>query len=465
MFAEVVFFFLILHRQKIFNIIHTIMKKDSITGCVLQLRHVALVALFCLMSLESSGQALIRRLNVTQDKNSIIREVDYNKWMLMSYDGYDSYFYMVDDVSGSAPVMYIPYVNLEVKDFDVMDNWVYYCGVDHSGEVPVAAFGFFPLVGFPQVVAYHCPVSELTELKKIEVLNVNYDLHCVMIGRHKTNGDVVVDAMSLTTIVWGLRYGVAREHEAFDDIAVTDSLIVVTSVDTSAFFPSGGVWRFVQPTVPGGYMSIATADWAKVNYLINRPFLVESCYDGWYVVGARSVVGNYYCVGAFNDYMYMPTGQFSVAPYGNIWIQDYFNRLVDMKFCPERNTLDMLIESGYRDSSIRSEVYHLTPQLLSGNTTINGHLFYEEKLNSIDNLMSQPGQFVASGRFNGMTVPKYYRYTIAGQDNCFEINSVEFESGTNKQVIKEDMRSGYFQKEVVLIEAKYSDRQVNTICN
>lgn len=440
------------------------MKKDSITGCVLQLRHVALVALFCLMSLESSGQALIRRLNVTQDKNSIIREVDYNKWMLMSYDGYDSYFYMVDDVSGSAPVMYIPYVNLEVKDFDVMDNWVYYCGVDHSGEVPVAAFGFFPLVGFPQVVAYHCPVSEMSELKKIETFRLDDDIHCAMIGRHQTKGDVVVDAMSPLSIVWELRYGLAREHEVFDDIAVTDSLIVVTSVDTSTFIYTGGVWQIVRPSVPGSLMSLYTARWAKMSYLINRPFLVEACHENWYVVGSRSVISNYYCVSSFSDIYYMHCGQFNVTPYGNFIILNYCNRLVDMKFCPARNTLDMLIVNGNPDSSIRSEVYHLTSQLAAGSNTIDGHLFYEQVLCSIDDLTSQPGQFVLSGCNNGASTPKYYRYTLTGQDNCFSTTTVKYESLAKSYSPYEKMTPGYLEKEVHLIRVKSSEHQINTVC-
>ena len=387
--------------------------------------------LTCFYPNTGKGQEFIVEFLSLKHDYSIIRESGFNQWLLCNnYDGLQ--IIALADLSGTAN--YIArgdgYNRCLIKDIEIVDSrYVYYCGsrvisytiqLDNQGNwiyTPTwgAMFGCFDLASFttPNVQGIDdLAMFYFESLDKLEVYQVDGETHLVMVGSKNNSCGIVVDFYGTGAIpnAWAFRYEMV-DGEKFDDVAISEDHLIVSSrnPDMQSYLRS-----FAIPTSVGQTIFDNPVAQIKTSISANDTILLEYCEGGYFALATTDLSTNSIEIAAF-DYN-LNFYQALTIPLTSSETPLYSLR--DIRYNPYTQSLAVLevipIQTFY--SSI---IHHLStnnaPPTLSN--IVNGTLYKEARLCSLDYEFNNIGHIVASGCGEN-TFARIYQHFPYQQENC-----------------------------------------------
>lgn len=219
-----------------------------------------IVELFFSVSLSTFGQAeFIRAKSDGYCDTSIIRKCQGDSVLIYNFfdaEAEQSFFLLKTAGNNTPDVIYFD--SLYIKDFEIFEKKVYFCGYSYIDEIEKAMFGFFYLYQFPNTNIYYYNLDDYSVLNKIDVyktteLQFMEENHLVMTGSASgIRSDLLVD---ITIPVNAPLY--ARVHksdsicESFDDVAVLNNYVVVSSRNKEYGIPVINYLQFKRPQLLG----------------------------------------------------------------------------------------------------------------------------------------------------------------------------------------------------------------------
>lgn len=359
----------------------------------------------------ADSQALIREIPF-MDAHSLVRRRATNEWIIHSFNGQNT-FYKVDDSSPAAPFMIINIQGLEILDFEIAGDSVFFCGSLTSGENQYGVMGHFSLSGFPSVVVhYEIDSVKITCFNKIDVYYVEEQPHTVMTGIDGDGSSYMVDAFPTTPTTWYFYIACGKEDPAFfDDVIYVknygNNYVVFSSRDENVLQQPFKIWRYLVPTAVN--MPVFVNPQVRddfTNTLVDSPILLESM-NGWFASVSKLA----------NDTVFV--SRYDLSAYSssvknkwrsNITVKDIEYNGFDFGF-------DVLISSP-RGNSIDSYIYDVDQAFFDVPAAMNVYLYEDEDINSLDILSAYNEIYIASGHNALSTYLRVYRYIHNRWDCC-----------------------------------------------
>lgn len=411
--------------------------------------------LFLTASPPAFSQEYIRE--VTEDyllcDTSIIRAIG-NDTVLIYNKRDQSTFMMVHQGIDTISTLY--WEDIFVNDFEVINKMVYFCGYKLEGNVKKAIYGNFKLPISSNTDVYYSEWDTCMELKKIDFyvagdLLLHYEEHIVMTGSTGTRSDVIVDKVVFSTVPpppfpppyppLGCRvYFSNNEYENFDDIAVTDNYIVVSSRSKIEGIPVIDFWQFDRPPSAGMYLFPSMVNHLRVGSpSAETPvFLEHAASDDYAAV---------YKVSGFSPMaMLLLTAPNTFVNCVEIMGEETINIPMDIKYNKKTDVFDILARSRYRDDSERiyaqMQIYHVTPAVISNTVPYGMGTKYSgfRLLWSIDPTKDSY-HFVASGAES--QIPRLFKYRHDQWKSCPDRLIYRYETGKLENAFKRDEISDY----------------------
>lgn len=412
----------------------------TITKTRLRSAALAVLALLLTSASYAQGQELIRNIPELDDY-SIIRQIDPNNWLVYAY-GEGNKFYWVSDTNTSAPFKGLLEKNLKINDFEIFEDMVYFCG-SVLDETPYAVMGYFPLSGFPSGPLYLDTVQRMVSFDKLDVFSVLEQIHLVMTGRDSNGVGAMIDVMASAPQQW--LYTIAYPEDGkfiFDDVAVTDNLVVYTSRDILSQDKYGDdyLWYYNKPTGVGVTIFL----YPSGNYhFINdpeSPVLIEHMYDDWFAIACNSQ-RYYISTSLFDGINYDATFRY--------YATEQNSTVLDIKYNPDDQEID-IIEATWMEESgmLWSVCTHIEQSFFTATSSSTIYMNYpsEKTVLSIDYLPGMPSYYIASG-FDRESLQLFvYRYKYNAWGDCSEI--FEF-WGETVDIGNEPLTINYEQKPFV----------------
>ena len=365
---------------------------------------------------------------------SIVRERSSGEWIATrSCYGY-ARFYKMTAAGTSAQVLELDYL-VDISDMILQGNSIYFCG-HLRGIPPMQNRGIVGRFNINQAFANgnidYIVVDSVQCLNKIAVFSVSQTTHVAMTGTLHDGTSCVADLVKDTMVFPGWRFHWGRVSDdatyKYDDIAVTDSYVVISASHQST---TGRLCFFEKPGMRGipyfGYDDPTVVQLAGAAY---SPILLESCLlDTAYAV-CSSTQG-------INVYKYAGTVLQNQRRIHTFSLPNFTSRkLVDIRKTKTSTGINILTE-WYRHlplHSVGSEIWHITPSLMSSGGTVYAHTYGNHLLKSLDYRSSQPNGIVASGCLQSSTL-HLYTLTSTAWGNCTNSNSANFVLNPNPGII------------------------------
>lgn len=355
---------------------------------------------------------------------SIVRTIGVDSVIL--YNSYNtSSFMIVTPGATSINTWYIKPVF--VNDFEVVGKSVYFCGYKLEDNVKKAVFGSFNLNYFAADTLQYYVLDSCTELKKLDhylyTEGLTYwERHLVMTGTTGGRSDVLAHTVIGATVPASPLppftfsgcdvYFSDNEDENFDDVAVTDNYVVVSTRTKKQGMPLIDFMQFELPT-----FASASVLYSNIKHLMlwspdaETPVFLE-----------HVTLDSYAAVYKVNGYskMAMLLLNAPITLNGSVEIFGDENQTIvpiDIKFNKKSYVFDILARNErYRDNpdlmSVPMQIYHVTPNVINNLVTYGDGTKYTNKfyyLWSIDPL-KESIFFVASGGAAELTRLFKYRH-------------------------------------------------------
>lgn len=223
---------------------------------------------FLSSSLSAFGQEYIRRSYETiLCDTSIVRHIGHDSVLVYNKINQTSSFMIVTpSMTTVIPTWY--WESIYVNDFEVEGKWVYFCGYQLNGNVKKAIFGRFILSRFGDNMLSYEILDTCTELLKLDHYTYTEEMapyviysekHLVMIGTTGKRPDVLVDVdlgglvpgSPMPPILGDALHASTDETEYFDDVAVTDNHVVISTRRKMEGIPIIDFWQFDFPPYAG----------------------------------------------------------------------------------------------------------------------------------------------------------------------------------------------------------------------
>lgn len=372
------------------------------------------------------GQEFIKRVLNHDDDHSIIREVEKDKWLVCDFNLGKTVFSMITDTGTYTEQLILGYLSgtdsTVVNDFEIFEDTVYFCGTAYSQGGGMSIWGYFPLLGFPNVqVYYNDNLGDYMQLNKLEVFKVDperEELHIVMTGLYTYNDGILVEVVRTAPLQF-TEYNswLGWDDIIVDDVAVTDNYVVVSTRIINGWASQGRLFYFNKPTVTGSTIFASNTQYRDLIYTAGSTILLEHCtYDATAVVYIMTQ-SPYFYVGGFTPgpvYFSSTSIDHSHGPLLNYKIE-----LRDIAYNKDTKTLDVLMARklivGFGYSS---EVYHLPSAMASGSISSGFYHMIGGELNSLDYLNSDQDRYIASGRDISDQELHIYKYSEIMTYDC-----------------------------------------------
>lgn len=420
----------------------------------------SLYAAIMLLPLFATAQVKTYEVQNLSDVKSIVRETGNGYWLVCNYSSGISRFSLVDENQPLTQQLQLSYVSgadsLCVNDFEIYRDTVFFCGQTWSKEKSTAIWGYFPLMGFPNVTVKYSQ-ADVENFKKLDVFSANpstVDLHVVMVGG-TASGDlfspIAYDEVRVGTDAFK-EYSLVDHFGNYSDVAISDSNVVFACVD---FFSS--YLEFInKPATLMTTIFSSSAISRKITSIPVFSIILEYCKN-------NAVVAVYN----------MPKGPVYVNSYiGTVpdsWlclIGSNIRQPRDVKFDKVSENLDVLtsrlaLEGSCVDSST---IYHLNQSLRYYGGPIFGHR-YNKNLNSLEWLSNGDRQYVASGHECGPNILQLCKYRIHDWNECTRRIVEETKGGYLKDV-KYEIGFSYKLRDVTMDKMESYDlvTPVKVVC-
>ena len=383
----------------------------TITKTRLRSAALAVLALLLTGASYAQGQELIRNIPELNDY-SIIRQIDPDLWLVYSHNGGNK-FYEVSSSGTSSPFKGLLENNLKICDFEIFEDMVYFCG-SVLDETPYAVMGYFPLTGFPSGSLYLDTVQRMVSFDKLDVFSVEEQIHLVMTGRDSDGVGAMIDVMASAPQQW--LYTVAYPEDGkfiFDDVAVTDNLVVFTSQDILDVSKYGDnyLWYFYKPIGIGVNIFLNHFLTYHVGNEPTSPVLIEHMYDDWFAIACNSQE-YFIAVSRYNGTIHDATFHYQALEIRDtIW---------DIKYNFDDQDID-IVEAikVYGCNASWGICTHIENSFFSSpGPTVNAHYPLGISVFSIDYLPGMSSHYIASGIDCDDRLLHVYRYKYDTWGDC-----------------------------------------------
>lgn len=371
-----------------------------------------LLAIF--VSMSASGQEYIKEAPNIADRPTIVKEVSINKWMICYRDYFSAFFYVSDTTPLLHSMDFLNY-NITINDFEIINNWVYFCGESTDTSDKYALVGKFQIATFPSSIVYFYRIDSLKSLTKIEVQYGGMaTTNVYMIGKGRDEKCYFVSA-SLAGFgsPGSFFFSEASDNhvDVLDDIAYTDKYIVVTGRNTAS--RHGYLYYFYLPAMVGGGFS-PNAQYGDIGYYVDNPILIKHCEKD-YVVTVSS------------DDFYHIISAFDSTCFKYIITVDRDNSALerDVEYNYQSRELDLLVGNPPdMQQECFSYIYHFnTSNSMTSVAPFNVHDYTGENIHSIENtseVFPQCNRFIATGGGCAYNPLRWYRYNSHQWKGCAE---------------------------------------------
>lgn len=367
--------------------------------------HVIVAALLLLIPALANSQPLIREIPF-MDAHSLIRHLTADEWIIHSFNGQNT-FYKVDDSSPAAPFMIINLKGLEILDFEIASDSVFFCGSLTSGENQYGVMGHFSLSGFPSVVVhYEIDSVKITCFNKIDVYYVDEQPHTVMTGIGGDGSSYMADAFPITPANWYFYIASGKEDPSFfDDVIYVknygNNYVVFSSRDENVLQQPFKIWRYKVPTAVN--MPVFINPQLRddfTNTLVDSPILLESM-NGWFA-SVSKLANDSVFVSRYDLYGYSSSVKNRWRT--NITVKDIEYNSFDFGF-------DVLISAPSGNNSVDSYIYDVDQAFFDVPAAMSVYLYEDEDINSLDILSAYNETYIASGHYALYNNLRVYRYS------------------------------------------------------
>lgn len=410
-----------------------------------KLLKVVLLLVAVTVSVQSSAQEFVRELHEQKDTKTLLREIGMNHWLMYQHYGTNGWssFCVVDASGTTYPLMAFTDC-LDINDFEIINKKiVYFCGTieyclkDESGDKLIerssssAVFGYFNLeeILTPSGSSVNCVKLDhfgqlaLESLDKLEVMNVPDGVHVFMTGSAQNGEGLILDAAATTHFPssWDLYFDLSLNGEAFDDIALLENYIVVTSR-----FPNtatGVINLFHKPLSYSSSTLSSTVYRGEVCYGVNDTLLVTHCEREAFSTGTFSSSEGGLVISGYN----FSTPIYSIVLDNNTDLAPNL-QLRDIRYNKNSQVLDVLQQVSYMAKNDNSSIIWHLDQTLSAHGILNNcHKFRTTTLHSIACLENNPGRTAGSGHDNGQSPFALLTHVELGYNgSCSETDIIKY---------------------------------------
>lgn len=377
------------------------------------------VGLFLSVSLSTFGQDLIRGTDVyVLSDTSIVRGVAVDTVLIYNYNQVSTFSLVASNDSNVWTIYIEPIV---VKDFEVFENMVFFCGYRVEEEVKQAVIGYFYLNLFPNNEVYYRYVDDCKELRKLDVYEIKEsqfekEIHLVSTGTTGTRSNVLIDMPVFSPSLVNCYVQISNdENESFDDVAVTQNYVVVSSRSKVQDIPIVKFWYYDRPALVG----------QSIFYSTVHSFSISSPVAETPVVLEHTAIDSFAAVYKVPGYFRMAMLRLDVTGTGykiyEIMGDDARTVYpIDIKYNPRNRVYGILARAMNRQDSTRflplMQIYHVVPSDLLGLTPYGQGTNYLETyyhLWSLDLFLGVYNRFVISGgaaQFTRMLRCSHYQW-------------------------------------------------------
>ncbi len=243
-----------------------------------------LPVLFALLMVanNASGQNFIREADYIMDDHSLIRSITENNWMVYCCSKGSNYFLRASNNSNTASYLKLHNDNIEITDFEVFHDTVFFCG-HLQGDTVKALFGMFPIAGFPACTAHYHVFPDLKSFGKMAVLSTGGITHAALTASYHGGYGTMVDIYKTATSWYCCKAERSGMSEVYDDVAALDNYVVYSSRFFGAQSPKYGRAQFVFHSLPASPTSTVLSTTPLLRYFSSMqattPILLDAEYD------------------------------------------------------------------------------------------------------------------------------------------------------------------------------------------
>lgn len=408
-------------------------------------RLVSILCLALLPFLGLHGQGKIEQLDYMYYDQSIIREVDANRWIVYTHDDGVSFSLIVNGNS-TVNFLALPAEFTSVADFTFFNNYVYFCGKRRGKPV----LGYFYINAFTDTSSiFPIHYSEMTGVDTLTAIKVfetpfapqkPFPYHVLMLGKNGTTG-ILVEALTPSyTTGWDAYYITLKTSDGntvlHDDIDILDDYVVVAShrlvlpSRDIPFFSTNGtgyLWYIRKPAIPS-YPLLTTPYYFSIPSIVTTWQLkLTACEDKACVVAAMAAkkINNSNITGIHvygYDYPYNIKSTRIVDNYIG------YESLKALCYDKTNKCTQLLVQ--YNNGTIsNSRIYSLTQPAAYPGTTIYQRIFTGSKINSLITRFNSSKSFIGSGvNLNNFPHLNIYRYQDTAIYNSSDSTSCVVES-------------------------------------
>lgn len=387
------------------------------------------VLIFFSISIPVVGQEMIRgAVDYLLCDTSIVRGITrdttlvYNRNLTSIPNTTSSFSFVMESNPTHMWTLYID--SLYVNDFELFERYVYFCGYKTVEGGKRAMLGYFKLDDYPDINFYYYVLDDSKELKKLDVyktVEFQYYEQTHLVATGTTSGsrsDVLVDMAMFTP--WTLNchmYFSNDENENFDDVAVTDKYVVVSSRSKIQNIPYINLWYYQRPHFVGQHIFNNNVDYCYIhNPVPTSPVILEfTKIDSFVAVYKEEGFSRIAMLKM--DAMNPNYDIFEIEA-----LEQWPSIPIDVKYQYGTSLFDILARvSNYQKLTFDPlmHIYHVTPNDLNGispngnitrYTDINYHLW------SLDKQKGLSSQFIVSGAAG--QIPKLFRFYYNRWNDC-----------------------------------------------
>lgn len=364
------------------------------------------------------GQEVVRTIELEKTDNVIIRDIDDKEWLVSGEflwgNQQKKAFVKVDETGTSAPIMFLPDIVKSVNDFEIYEDFVYFCGENSNG---LGVVGRFRLSDFPTAQVCVWSVPALNRMKKLDVKEMNSTLHVVMTGETALNSQHLVDAWepSASSVSWVFYITEVNDDWLFDDVAITDTKVVFSGRNVSENH-SGFIYYVFPVALTSVFMNNADYKNIPVPNANSEIWIKPSvAYNFIFATGEQSEM----LVGEYNANLMNPVWQSTVGSYHTQTLLS----AVDLAFNKLSNRMDF-IAIPYNGSIYRTILHPTAPTVFAVPSSMFGRYYPGDIIQSLDGINTLAGCFVAAGVAQEMNHMRVYKYKYNEWLGCLNPTNV-----------------------------------------
>ena len=370
-----------------------------------------------------AAQENITQISFADGKNSMIKLISGNDWMVYSQNGTHGEFTKIT-ASGTASIMELNPLLGSVSDFLIFEGSVFFCGMSAYGN---PYFAFFSHSAFPSTAVIYNTLEDAKSVRNLTVYKSPAGVrHVVLTGQDHEGYGILIEAVDMSPgwqVFYSKVFAVEGEKYTFDDIAISESHVAFTAVEQcdenrdSLYHIHnscpGRVWFIDKPQNENNLITFAK-NYVNVPYLTSLPFIIKHAEEDAFVTATQ---------GFFNTYV---SGFIGTSHYATVYAKT--NKLMDISYSPDSKSTELLT---YHMSSTlepydASYVHTILPGMSYAAGTAYGHVFHGYHIPSLDYQLNNCNHYICSG-YNTGAYPTYLqipRYHFSLTQGCSEKTSL-----------------------------------------